>query len=73
MVFIIDDNNDFEKVEIVKKYFARIFNVLSKEVREKLLKLDFSEKDLEKIKKELAFLSEEKQIKYLEELAENKS
>ncbi|MFW9938552.1 MAG: hypothetical protein ACFFD5_12955 [Candidatus Thorarchaeota archaeon] len=73
MVFIIDDNNDFDKVEIVKKYFARIFNVLSKEVREKLLKLDFSEKDLEKIKKELAFLSEDKQIKYLEELTENKS
>ena len=73
MVFIINDNNDFEKLEIVKKYFARIFNVLSKEVREKLLKLDFSEKELKKIKKELLFLPEEKQKKYLEELAENKS
>ncbi|MFX0176929.1 MAG: hypothetical protein ACFE85_11935 [Candidatus Hodarchaeota archaeon] len=70
---MIDDNGDIEKLEIVKKYFNRIFNVLSKEVREKLLKLDFSKRDLNKIKKELAFLSEEQQKKYLEELAENKT
>jgi len=73
VVFIIDDNSDFENLEIVKKYLARIFNTLSKEVREKLLNLDFSEKELKKIKKELAFLPEEKQKKYLEELVENKS
>lgn len=73
MIFIIEDNDEFEKLEIVKKYFARIFNVLSEEVRERLLKLDFSEKELKKIKKELGFLSDEQQKKYLEELAENKS
>lgn len=73
MIFIIDDNDEFEKLEIVKKYFARVFNVLSEEVRERLLKLDFSEKELKKIKKELGFLSDEQQKKYLEELAENKS
>lgn len=73
MIFIIDDNDEFEKLEIVKKYFTRVFNVLSEEVRERLLKLDFSEKELKKIKKELGFLSDEQQKKYLEELAENKS
>jgi len=73
VIFIIEDNDEFEKLEIVKKYFARIFNVLSEEVRERLLKLDFSEKELKKIKKELGFLSDEQQKKYLEELAENKS
>lgn len=73
MIFIINDNDEFEKLEIVKKYFARVFNVLSEEVRERLLKLDFSEKELKKIKKELGFLSDEQQKKYLEELAENKS
>jgi hypothetical protein len=73
VICIIDDNADFEKSEIVKKYFARIFNVLSDDVREKLLRLNFSEKELRKIKKELAFLSEVQQKKYLEELAENKS
>jgi len=67
------NNGGFEKIEVVKKYFYRIFSILSKEVREELNKLNLSKDELKEIKKELAFLSEEKQFEFLKELAkENK-
>ncbi|MFW9945499.1 MAG: hypothetical protein ACFE8M_01530 [Candidatus Hermodarchaeota archaeon] len=72
MVFIKEGNGDFEKLEIVKKYFGRIFSVLSKDVRSKLLKLQLSESELKEIKKELAFLPEEKQKEFLKELTRKK-
>ncbi|MFX0136138.1 MAG: hypothetical protein ACFFDN_21035 [Candidatus Hodarchaeota archaeon] len=72
MVFIKDENSNFEKLEIVKKYFGRIFNVLSKDVRTKLLMLQLSETELKEIKKELAFLPEEKQKEFLRELTRKK-
>ena len=72
MVFIKEGNSNFEKLEIVKKYFGRIFNVLSEDVRKKLLKLQLSETELEEIKKELAFLPEEKQKEFLRELTRKK-
>lgn len=72
MVFIKEGNGNFEKLEIVKKYFGRIFNVLSKDVRLKLLKLQLSETELKEIKKELAFLPEEKQKEFLRELTRKK-
>ncbi|MFX1312854.1 MAG: hypothetical protein ACFFHD_09600 [Promethearchaeota archaeon] len=72
MVFIKEGNGNFEKLEIVKKYFGRIFNVLSAEVRKKLLKLQLSETELKEIKKELAFLPEEKQKEFLRELTRKK-
>jgi len=66
-----ENNGGFEKLEIVKNYFHRIFTILSKEVREELMKLNVSKDELKEIKKELAFLSEEKQIEFLKELKEN--
>jgi len=72
VVFIKEGNGNFEKLEIVKKYFGRIFNVLSKDVRLKLLKLQLSETELKEIKKELAFLPEEKQKEFLRELTRKK-
>ncbi len=66
----INNNNsakDLEDIKVVKKYFSRIFSVLSKEIREKLLKLDISEEKKKLIAKELAFLSKKKQKKYLDE------
>lgn len=72
MVFIKEGNSNFEKLEIVKKYFGRIFNVLSEDVRKKLLKLQLSETELKEIKKELAFLPEEKQKEFLRELTRKK-
>ena len=62
-------NNDLEDIPEVKKYFSRIYNVLSKDVREKLKKLNVPKEKKKKLKKEFAFLSKENQIKYLEELS----
>ena len=73
MILISSDENNggFEKLEVVKKYFHRIFTTLSKEVREELMKLNVSKDELKEIKKELAFLLEEKQLEFLKELTKN--
>ena len=70
MVRINDDIEDKELEEIgeVKKYFARKYSVLSKEIRERLKRLDIPHKKRKSLKNELAFLPEEKQKKYLDEL-----
>ena len=69
MRIITDDlNENFEDIGVIKKYFSRIFTVLSTEVREKLLNLNLSEKVRKLVIKELAFLTEEKQNEYLDEL-----
>ncbi|MFW9952852.1 MAG: hypothetical protein ACFFKA_22250 [Candidatus Thorarchaeota archaeon] len=67
----IDENGGFEKLDVIKRYFYRIFTVLSKEVREQLTNLNLSKDELKEVKKELAFLSEEKQKEFLNELAKN--
>ncbi len=66
-----ENNGGFEKLEVVKKYFHRIFTVLSKEVKEELTKLNLSKEELKEIKRELAFLPEEKQLEFLKELTRN--
>ena len=63
----VNDKN-FEELEIVKKYFSRIFTVLDAKIRERLIKLKVSEEKKELILKELAFLNEEKQGEYLDDL-----
>jgi len=67
---ISDDirNKELEEIGEVKQYLKRIYSVLPKNIREKLKNLNVSEKKKKSIIKELAFLSEKKQIKYLEEL-----
>lgn len=57
-----------EEIEEIKRYFARKYSVLSKEIRERLKHLKISQKKMTSLKKELAFLPEEKQHKYLDEL-----
>jgi hypothetical protein len=66
-----DENGGFEKLDVVKRYFHRVFTVLSKEVREQLMNLNLSKDELKEVKKELAFLSEEQQKEFLKELAED--
>ena len=66
-----ENNGGFERLDVVKKYFQRIFTILSKEVREELMKLDLSKDELKEIKKELAFLTEKKQLEFLKELIKN--
>lgn len=70
MLKISDDisNEDLEEIKEVKAYWKRIYSVLRKDIRENLKNLNVSEKKKRAIIKELAFLSEKKQIKYLEEL-----
>ena len=63
----VNDKN-FEELDIVKKYFSRIFTVLDAKIRERLIKLKVSEEKKELILKELAFLNDEKQGEYLDEL-----
>ena len=72
MITINEDGTTFDKLDLVKRYFSRIFNTLSKEVREDLLELELDKEELKEIKKELAFLLEEKQIEYLKELKTEK-
>jgi len=66
-----DENGVFDKLDVVKRYFYRIFTVLSKDVREQLMNLNLPKDELKEVKKELAFLSEEKQKEFLKELANN--
>ncbi len=62
----------FEKLDVVKRYFHKIFTVMSKDVREQLMDLNLSKDELKEVKKELVFLPEEKQKDYLNELSKKK-
>lgn len=71
-MILMNGENGIDKLDVIKKYFQRIFNIFSKEIREELLKLEklLSKEEFKEIKKELAFLPQEKQLEYLEELKE---
>jgi hypothetical protein len=62
------EDEDIEEIPEIKKYFLRIYTVLSKDIRDRLKNLDLPKEKKKKIKKELAFLSRKKQIEYLDEL-----
>ena len=62
------EEKDLEDIPEIKKYFMRIYTVLSKEIRDKLKLIDLDKNKKKKIKRELAFLSKDKQIEYLDEL-----
>ena len=64
------DNYDFEKNNVIKRYFKRIYTVLDETTRKKLLQLDISTDELRQILKYIAFLPKEKQEKYLKELTQ---
>lgn len=68
----MSSGNGFEKLDVIKKYFQRVFNIISKEIREELLELEprLSKEEFKEIKKEIAFLPKEKQQEYLQELKE---
>jgi len=70
-VILIKDKTTEESIEEIheiKKYFSRVFTVLSKEIREKIKILNLPKEKKKKLKKELAFLPREKQEEYLDEL-----
>lgn len=57
---------DKKDKKLVTKYFSKIFNILSKDIKEQIEDLDLSKKERKEILKELAFLSKEKQVKYID-------
>ena len=71
-MILMTSENGFDTLDVIKAYFQRVFNIFSKEVRDELLKLEphLSKEEFKEIKKELAFLPQEKQLEYLEELKE---
>jgi len=74
-VILISNNGKergFETLDVVKKYFQKIFTVMSKDVREQLMNLNLSKGELKEVKKELVFLPYEKQKEYLNELSKKK-
>ena len=61
-------SSNIEKIGFIKRYFSRIFTVLSKDIREKLMSLNIPEKKKTSLKKELVFLTKDKQNDYIDEL-----
>ncbi|MFX0058574.1 MAG: hypothetical protein ACFE8J_09785 [Candidatus Heimdallarchaeota archaeon] len=60
---------DEKDKKLVKEYFSKIFNVLSKNIREQILALEIPKKDKKELLKELAFLTEVEQAKYIEAIS----
>ncbi len=56
-----------EEIKEIKKYFKRIYTIVSKDVQEIIENLDLSKKKKKAIMRELAFLPEKEQLKYLDE------
>ncbi|MFX1587746.1 MAG: hypothetical protein ACFFC1_06305, partial [Promethearchaeota archaeon] len=61
---------DEKDKKIVKEYFSKIFTLISKDIRKQIKSLKIPNKEKKDILKELAFLTEEEQGKYIGALAE---
>ncbi|MBD3340073.1 MAG: hypothetical protein GF353_13245 [Candidatus Lokiarchaeota archaeon] len=57
---------DKKDKKLVKEYFLKIFTVLSKDLRAQIHDLKIPKKDKKELLKELAFLTKEEQVKYIE-------
>ena len=51
--------------KVVKEYFSKIFNIISKDLRKQIFELEIPKKQRKEILKELAFLAEEEQMNYI--------
>jgi len=56
--------NDKDK-KLVREYFSKIFNVLSKDLRDQIKELNIPKKERKELLKELAFLNKQEQEKYI--------
>ena len=61
---------DEKDKKLVKEYFSKIFAVLSKDLRKQILNLKISKKEKRELLEELAFLTKEEQVKYIEVLVD---
>ncbi|MFX1278542.1 MAG: hypothetical protein ACFFA3_03945 [Promethearchaeota archaeon] len=59
---------DEKDKKLVKEYFTKIFSLLSKDLRQQINDLKISKKEKRELLEELAFLTKEEQIKYVEVL-----
>ncbi len=57
---------DEKDKKLVKEYFSKIFAVLSKDLRKQIIDLKISKKEKKELLEELAFLTKEEQVKYIE-------
>ncbi|MFX0104167.1 MAG: hypothetical protein ACFE75_01595 [Candidatus Hodarchaeota archaeon] len=57
---------DEKDKKLVKEYFSKIFAVLSKDLRKQITDLKISKKEKKELLEEVAFLTKEEQIKYIE-------
>lgn len=57
---------DEKDKKLVKEYFSKIFAVLSKDLREQIINLKISKKEKRDLLEELAFLTKEEQVRYIE-------
>ena len=56
--------------KLVREYFSKIFNVLSKELRAQIKDLKIPKKDKKELLKQLAFLNKQEQEKYIRTIIE---
>jgi hypothetical protein len=59
---------DEKDKKLVKEYFSKIFTVLSKDLRKQIIDLKISKKEKNELLEELAFLTKEEQVKYIESI-----
>ncbi len=59
----VKDEND---KKLVKEYFSKIFALLSKDLRKQIIDLKVSKKEKRELLEELAFLTKEEQVKYID-------
>ncbi|MFX0023578.1 MAG: hypothetical protein ACFE9S_14725 [Candidatus Hermodarchaeota archaeon] len=57
---------DEKDKKLVKEYFSKIFAVLSKDLRKQITDLKITKKEKKELLEELAFLTNEEQVKYIE-------
>ncbi len=57
---------DEKDKKLVKEYLSKIFAVLSKDLRKQIIDLKISKKEKKELLEELAFLTKQEQVKYIE-------
>lgn len=57
---------DEKDKKLVKEYFSKIFTVLSKDLKKQIIDLKIPKKEKKELLEELAFLTKEEQVKYIE-------
>ncbi|MFX1570794.1 MAG: hypothetical protein ACFFCV_20845 [Promethearchaeota archaeon] len=59
---------DEKDKKLVKEYFSKIFTLLSKDLRNQITELKVSKKEKRELLEELAFLTQEEQVKYIDSI-----